>query len=78
MLNSQVVRINRQILSDSWNMRIPVEKAVEMVRKVSSIYNRYVDNIYNMHKLNRLSCSAKKSQEVWFYAFHTNKEYMNI
>ena len=78
MLNLQVMRIGDQILRDSWDMRIPVEKAVKRIRKVSEIYLRYIDNIYNMHKVDRRSCGKKKLLEVWFYASHTNKEYMNI
>lgn len=80
-MNEQKNRIINFLMRDSWKNGAPSKnvrcKVLEKVKKIESIYNRYVDNIYNIHKIDRWFGSVEESDNVWFNAYHTNKEYMN-
>ena len=51
-------------------------KIMAVAKKIESIYTSYVDNIYKLHNVEMNG--SDEANHVWFNAYHTNKEYMNI
>ena len=73
----QMGHIVQQLMCDSWKNGEPSmevrQKVIEKCDKVEAIYERYVNNIFELHKHD----SIEETNDVWFEAYHTNKEYMN-
>ena len=80
ILCRQMMRITDYLMCESRKDENPSKevrrKVLEKVKKIESIYVRYVDNIYKLHKLE--IDGSDESNKVWLGAYHTNKEYMNI
>lgn len=77
----QMLHITNYIMGESYKNGAPSNevrgKVLEKVKKIESIYKSYVDNIYKLHNIDRWN-GGKASLDLWFNAYHTNKEYMNI
>lgn len=80
ILCHQMMRITDYLMCESWKDGIPSKedrrKVLEKVKKIESIYVRYVDNIYKLHNMEMNG--SDESNHVWLNSYHTNKEYMNI
>ena len=81
ILFRQMMRITDYLMCESWKNGVPPSKEVrrkvlEKVKKIESIYVRYVDNIYKLHNMEMNG--SDESNHVWLNSYHTNKEYMNI
>lgn len=81
-MNEQKNRIIDCLMRDSWKNGVPSRnvrcKVLEKVRQIESVYNRYVDNICNIHKTDRWFGNVEESNSVWFNGYHASKEYMDI
>lgn len=80
ILCRQAMRITNYLMCESWKDGVPSKevrrKVLEKVKKIESIYTRYVDNIYKLHNMEMNG--SDEANHVWLYSYHTNKEYMNI
>jgi len=81
-LYKQLTYIMNYLMCDSWKDGRPSKevrnKVLEKVNKVKSIFDRYVDNIYKLHNVDRWRGNVKESNDIWFNGHHTKEEYMNI
>ena len=82
ILNKQQIRMTEYLMRDfgkSTINRADYDKIIDRVDKIECIFYTYRNRIYKLHGLDiRNNSDIKKKREVYFNAYHTNKEYMNI
>lgn len=82
ILNKQQIRMTEYLMRDFGKRtitRAEYEKIIDRVDKIESIFYTYRNRIYNLHGLDlRNNIDIKKKREVYFNAYHTNKEYMKF
>ena len=82
ILNKQQIRMTEYLMRDfgkSTINRADYDKIIDRVDKIECIFYTYRNRIYKLHGLDlRNNKDIKKKREVYFNAYHTNKEYMKF
>ena len=82
ILNKQQIRMTEYLMRDFGKRtinRADYNKIINRVDKIECIFYKYRNRIYELHGLDlRNNRDINKKREVYFNAYHTNKEYMKF